>query len=54
MYSFNEDFLKLEEERISLRKLNSKLTIIDSEINKVSKSLESLMSDINISEHTRP
>ncbi|GAA0085245.1 hypothetical protein UT300007_16840 [Clostridium sp. CTA-7] len=42
MYSFNEDFLKLEEERISLRKLNSKLTIIDSEINKVSKSLESL------------
>jgi hypothetical protein len=42
MYSFNESFLKLEEERISLRKLNSKLTIIDSEINKVSKSLESL------------
>jgi hypothetical protein len=43
MYNFNEEFLKIHEERNILRKLKSKLSSIESEINKTEK----LVADIN-------
>lgn len=42
MRSFNEEFLKLEEERTTLKKLKSKISTLDVEINKTNKSLEAL------------
>lgn len=42
MRSFNEDFLKLEEERTTLKKLKSKISTLDVEINKTNESLEAL------------
>lgn len=42
MYSFNDDFLKIEEERNTLRKLNSKLSSVENEINKTEKILDDL------------
>ena len=33
MYSFNDDFIKIEKERNTLRKLNSKLSSVENEIN---------------------
>lgn len=42
MRSFNEEFLKLEEERNTLKKLKSKISTLDVEINKTNESLEML------------
>ncbi|MBS6500386.1 MAG: hypothetical protein KH415_01890 [Clostridium sp.] len=42
MRSFNEEFLKLEEERTTLKKLKSKISTLDVEINKTNESLEAL------------
>ena len=42
MRSFNEEFLKLEEERTTLKKLKSKISTLDVEINRTNESLEVL------------
>lgn len=42
MRSFNDEFLKLEEEKNTLRKLKSKLETMDIEINTTTKSLDEL------------
>lgn len=42
MYNFNEEFLRIEGDRNTLRKLNSKLSSIESEINRT----EELVSDL--------
>lgn len=42
MYNFNDEFLKIEEERNTLRKLKSKLSNIESEISKTEKTLVDL------------
>ncbi|WP_291650382.1 hypothetical protein [Clostridium sp.] len=42
MISFNEEFLKLEEEKNTLKKLKAKISNIDVEISKTNESLETL------------
>ncbi|MGG7058467.1 hypothetical protein ACQPUY_01725 [Clostridium nigeriense] len=47
MYNFNEEFLKIEEDRNRLRKLNSKLSTIKNEINKAEKILDNLNKNLS-------